>query len=205
MPVHDAQLAAGPHTPRHGRVVDRTDSTPVGPHAHRHVVARADEHVARVRAPRDAAHGELVARQQRQRPAVRLAQIEGADDAVDARRRYEAVRRVLVPVVGEDLGRLGRREVLWLCCLLRLRKIARVGCWWEEMGAGGGGLVHRNVGDEVVLCGGGGSEVEDAEARVGGDGGEEGGVVWGEGDGIGAGADGEGAEGFGAGWGPLSE
>lgn len=67
----------------------------------------------------------------------------------------------------------------------------------------GGGLVDGDVGDEVVFGGDGGAEVEDAEAGVGGDGGEEGGVVGGEGYGVGAGADGERTEGFGAGWGPL--
>lgn len=57
-----------------------------------------------------------------------------------------------------------------------------------------------NVGDEVVFGGDGGAKVEDAEAGVGGDGGEEGGVVRGEGYGVGAGADRECAEGFGSGW-----
>lgn len=57
--------------------------------------------------------------------------------------------------------------------------------------------------DEVVRGRGGGAEVEEAEVRVAGYGGEEGGRVRGEGGGVGAGVDGEGDEGGGAGGVPL--
>lgn len=57
--------------------------------------------------------------------------------------------------------------------------------------------------DEVVGGGGGGAEVEEAEVRVAGYGGEEGRRVRGEGGGVGAGVDGEGEEGGWARWVPL--
>lgn len=124
---------------------------------------------------------------------VRHAQVKGAYDAVYARRRNDAAvgaARVLVPVVREDLGRLWRRE----------RRV--VGAAGEAV-AGGRGLVDGDVGDEVVLCGRGGAEVEEPEAGVRGDGGEQGGVAGGEGGAVGAGADGEGFEGLAAGGRPL--
>ena len=54
--------------------------------------------------------------------------------------------------------------------------------------------VDRDCEDEVVGGGSGGAEVEEAEVRVAGDGGEEGGRVRGEGGGVGAGVDGEGED-----------
>lgn len=75
------------------------------------------------------------------------AQVEGADEAVDTRGGDEAGRAVFVPVVGEELGR---------------------GAWRGECGIGRAArrrdLVYRDIGDEVVFCGDGGAQVEEAEA-----------------------------------------
>lgn len=101
--VHDAHLladagAARPgHGPLHGAIV---------PQAHRHVVTGADEDVAGVRAPSDLADGVLVALHDGLRPAVWIANVKGADDAVDAGRGHDRVV-VLVPVVCEELRRCG--------------------------------------------------------------------------------------------------
>lgn len=189
MPIHQPQLRPRANRPRpaHPRPPGqhRRHRRPVRPHPHRHVVARAHQNVPRVRTPRQPPHRVLVARQHRQRPARGVAHVESADRAVDAARRDHRVG-VLVPVVREDLGGDG----------------AGVGC-----GAEAGGVRGRRVdGDgrgEVVFCGGRGAQVEEADVRVGGGRGEEGGVGRGEGDGVGAAADGEGEEGGGAGWGPL--
>lgn len=117
-------------------------------------------------APRKPAHRILVARHERERAVVRCAQVKRADDAVDACGRDEAGGRVLVPVVGEDLGGLGWGQGLFVAGLRR-----------EQTVPVGGGLVYRDVGDEVVFGGDGRAKVEDPEARVGGDGGDEGRVV----------------------------
>lgn len=55
----------------------------------------------------------------------------------------------------------------------------------------------------MIGCGGWGAEVEDAEVRVGGDRGEDGGRVWREGDGVGTGVGGDCEERVGAGGRPL--
>jgi hypothetical protein len=47
--------------------------------------------------------------------------------------------------------------------------------------------VDGDAGDEVVRCAGWGAQVEDAEGRVAGDGGEDGGAVGGEGGAVSAG------------------
>lgn len=93
---------------------------------------------------------------------VRHAQIKCAYEAVHARRGNDAAvgaARVLVPVVREDFGRLGRRE-------------GRVGGarGAGEAVAGGRGLVDGDVGYEMVFCGCGCAEVEEPEAGVRGDG-----------------------------------
>lgn len=72
-----------------------------------------------------------------------------------------------------------------------------------EAGACVWGGVQRDGEGEVVRGGGGGAQVEEAEVRVRGDGGEEGGGVGGEGGAVGAGVGGEGEEGVGALGGPL--
>lgn len=150
-------------------------------------------------APGEPADGELVAGHEGQGPGIGHTQVEGADEAVDAAGGDNAARGVcaagvLVPVVGEDLGGLRRGE--------GCGGGGAAGRGREEV-AGGRRLVHGDVGDEVVLGGGGRPQVEEAQAAVGGDGGEQGGIARGEGDAVGAGADGESLEGLRAGWGPL--
>lgn len=99
MTVHDAHLLADPGA---ARPCDGTHRGAVVPQADRHVVAGADENVAGVWAPGDLADGVLVALHEGQGPAVRVANIKGADDAVDAGGGDDGVV-VLVPVVGEEL------------------------------------------------------------------------------------------------------
>lgn len=87
-----------------------------------------------------------------------LAQVEGADQAVDAGGGEDGAA-VFVPVVGEGFVRGGG----WLRC-------ARVG-GVEVEGLGGG--VDGDLELEVVAGAGGGAEVPQAELRVAGDGGED--------------------------------
>lgn len=110
VPVHDAELHAGPDGGVGGGDVGlgRRHGRAVGPEADRHVVAGADEHVAGVRAPGQAAHGVVVAHHDRGRAGGRRAYVKGADDAVDAARGHDRVV-VLVPVVRQDLGGHGGR------------------------------------------------------------------------------------------------
>ena len=124
--------------------------------------------------PREERHGAL----------ARGADVEGADVAVDTR-GGEGAGAVFVPVVGEGFG--GRGGLLEA----------------GGAGAGGWGGVDGDGEGEVVGGGGGGAQVEEAEMRVRGDGGEEGGGVGGEGGAVGAGVGGEGEEGVGALGGPL--
>jgi len=125
-----------------------------------------------------------VPREERHGALARGADVEGADVAVDAC-GGEGAGAVFVPVVGEGFG--GRGGLL------------------EAGGAGacGWGGVEGDGEGEVVGGGGGGAQVEEAEMRVRGDGGEEGGGVGGEGGAVSAGVGGEGEEGVGALGGPL--
>lgn len=139
--VHDAHLRAGlrrRHRPL--RLVRG-----VVPQPHRHVVAGADQDVARMGTPGQPAHGILVAVHDGQRPAVRIADVKRSNQPVDAAGGDDGVA-VLVPVVCEDFrGRRTRRH--------------------------GAGMAGRRVdgdgGGEVVFGGGGHAEVEYAEMRVG--------------------------------------
>lgn len=154
MPVHDAELHAGPD----GRIFGPYSGHggPVGPEADRHVVAGADEHVAGVRAPGQPADGVVVARHDGRRAGRGGADVEGADHAVHAARGHHGVI-VLVPVVGQDLGGHGRgREA-------RRQRRRRRG-------------VYGDLVDQVVLCVDGRPEIEDAQVRVGRDGGYDIGV-----------------------------
>lgn len=103
--VHDAHLLADTRAAGPG---DRALRGAVVPQAHRHVVAGADEDVAGVWAPGELADGVLVALHDGLRPAVGVADVKGADDAVDAGGGNDGVV-VFVPVVGEQLrgGRVG--------------------------------------------------------------------------------------------------
>lgn len=204
--VHQAQLHPRPDRGIHvalgcGRGAAEPHGGAVGPQAHRHVVAGADEDVGGVWAPGEPADGVLVAGHHGQGAIVGHAQVKGPDDAVDAgggddARGSVGAAGVFVPVVCQDLGGLrGRQGLLLLGVVGGGRR--------EQAVAGRRGLVDGDVGDEVVLGRGREAQVEEAEARVGGDGGEEGGVARGEGGRVGAGADGEGLEGVGAGWRPL--
>lgn len=147
MSIHDAQLVTrlGP-----GQGARRL-SRPVVPQPHRHVVAPADEDVARMRAPRQSPNGVLMPVHQAQRTGCGVANVKGANDAVHAARGHDGVV-VLVPVVREDFsGRAAGRE-------------ARV-----DAGLGAC-RVDGDRGHEVVLGRGRGAQVEDAEVRVGRDG-----------------------------------
>lgn len=64
--------------------------------------------------------------------------------------------------------------------------------------------MYGDIGDQMIFRGDRGAEVEDAEAGVGGDGGDDGGIVRGESGGIGTRADGKGLEGLATGRRPLS-
>lgn len=108
-----------------------------------------------MRAPRQLAHGILVALHERHWPAGRVPDVECAQDAVDATRRDDGIV-VLVPVVCEDLGRRAAACHVW------------VDAGW--CAAGG---VDGDGGYEVVLCRGRGAEVVEAEVGVGGDGRDE--------------------------------
>lgn len=119
-----------------------------------------------------------MARQHGQGALSGAADVEGTDQAVDAG-GGDDWGPVLVPVVGEGFGGGNRRGGGLLWALL-------------------GGRVERDGGGEVVRGGGRGAQVEDAEVRVRGDGGEHGGRVRGEGGGVGAGVGGDGDEGVGA-------
>lgn len=76
----------------------------VRPDPARHVVARAQQHVAEMRAPAQLPHGVLVARQDGCGPLSWAADVEGPDQAVDARGGNDG-GAVSVPVVGEGFGR----------------------------------------------------------------------------------------------------
>ena len=188
MRVHAPQLSRATRLRRNQplrlRPRPRPDRAPVAPHAHRHVVARAQQHVRQVRAPRHAAHRIIMARQHGERAGPRFAScprsrrgLVAAARAADVERAYRAIDAgdrddpfaVLVPVVRQ---RLGGRVV---------RGVVR----GERQDAAGGGR-------------GGCAQVEEAQVRVGGDGGEQGGGVRAEGGAVGAGVGGEGEEGGGA-------
>lgn len=99
VPVHDAHLRTRPGS-RHGSL---RLAGGIVPQPHSHVVAGADQDVACVRAPRQPPHGVLVSVHERARPAIRIADVECPDHAVDAAGRDDGVA-VFVPVVGEDFG-----------------------------------------------------------------------------------------------------
>lgn len=184
MPAHPTHLLSK-HPPSASRIWTLIHPlSPVRPHPARHVIARAQQHVAQMRTPRHLAHRVLVPREERHGALARGADVEGADVAVDAC-GGEGAGAVLVPVVGEGFG--GGGGLL------------------EAGGAGacGWGGVERNGEGEVVGGGGRGAEIEEAEVGVGGDGGEEGRGVGGEGGTVGTGVGGEGEEGVGALGGPL--
>lgn len=85
-----------------------------------------------MRAPRQPPHGVLVSGHERERPAVRVANVECSDHAVDAAGRDDGVA-VFVPVVGEDFGgRTAGRD-----------GAARIA----------GSCVDGDSGDEMVFCG----------------------------------------------------
>jgi hypothetical protein len=150
--AHDAHLAAA--AVHHGGVehvvllgAGDPHGATVGPHAACHIVARAEQNVGQVRRPGDTAHGILVARQHGDGPAVRGADVPGADQAVDAGGGNDRVS-VLVPVVGEGLGG---------------RDADRGSGTHARLGRG----VDGHAEGEVVGSGGGSAQVEDAQVRVG--------------------------------------
>lgn len=130
-----------------------------------------------------------MARQHGHGPLAWVSDIEDADEAIDARGRDE-LRAVFIPVVGEGFGR-GHGAVVVVVVLESGNPVVIIVL-----------VVGRGVqgyGSREVVCGRGrGAEVEEAEVRVGGDGGEDGGGMWGEGGGVGARVGGEGDEGIGA-------
>lgn len=137
----------------------------VGPDPAGHVVAGAQERVARVGAPGQFADGVVVAGQDGEGALGGAgSDVEGADLSVDAGGGDDA-GAVFVPVVGQGFrGRGGgSRRVSG-----RMRDVGR-------------GRVQGDGEDEVVGCRGGGAEIEQPEVGVGGDGGEHEGVVRGEG------------------------
>lgn len=176
MPVHDAHLLADP-----GAGGGLAVRGAVVPEAHRHVVAGADEDVAGVRTPGELADGVLVALHEGHGPAGGVANVKGAQDAVYAAGGDDGVV-VLVPVVGEDLG--GRAAAGG-------HGGGRVG----HAGLGAAGAVDGDGRDEVVLCRGRGAQVEEADVRVGRDGGDEGRVGRAEGGAVCAVANGQGLDG----------
>lgn len=141
-----------------------------------------------MRTPRHPPDRIIVARKYSQRSLSRRPDIKRPDQPVHAPRRHDR-RAVFIPIMRE--GFIWRKRS---CRAGHLRR--------GELG-GRLGRVYRDGEDEVVGGGRGGTEVEEAEVRVAGDGGEEGGRVRGEGGGIGARVDGEGDEGGWAGWVPL--
>lgn len=126
-------------------------------------------------APRQPAHGVLMAVEQRHGSAGGVPDIEGAQYAIHAGGCDHGVV-VLVPVVSEDLGRRGGGEGL------------AVG----QEGAASRGGVDGYHSREVVLSRDGGAEVEDPEVAVRGGGGDDGRVAGREGGAVGAAAYGEG-------------
>lgn len=78
-------------------------SAAIRPHAARHIVACAEQDVGQVRAPSNAAHRVLVARQHGNRPRARRADVESANSAVNARSRQHAVA-VFIPIVRQGLA-----------------------------------------------------------------------------------------------------
>lgn len=136
-----------------------------------------------MRAPRHLPNGISMARQHGHGPLARVSNIEDADEAIDARGRDE-LRAVFIPVVGEGFGRGHGAVVVVVLTVVVIVVVGR-------------GV--QGDGSREVVCGGGrGAEVEEAEVRVGGDGGEDGGGVGGEGGRVGARVGGEGDEGIGA-------
>lgn len=105
VPVHDAHLCAGLGSRDRPLGLIRG----VVPQPHGHVVAGADQNVARVGAPSQSPHGVLVAMHDRERPAVRIADVKGSDQPVDSAGGDDGVS-VFVPVVSEDFrgGASGR-------------------------------------------------------------------------------------------------
>ena len=78
-------------------------SAAIRPHATCHIVACAEQDVGQVRAPSNAAHRVLVARQHGNRPRARRADVESANSAVNARSRQHAVA-VFIPIVRQGLA-----------------------------------------------------------------------------------------------------
>ena len=173
MPSHPPHLPPLPPLP------------PIIPHPTRHIIARAQQRPRQMRTPRHPPNRILMPRHHAQGALPRGADVECADEAVDACSGDDG-GAVFVPVVGEGFRRGGGAGV-------------KANTWGRLLWGG----VDWDFEGEVVGGGGGGAEVEEAEVRVGGDGGEEGGGVRGEGCGVGAGVRGEGGEGLGSGWVPL--
>lgn len=158
--VHDAKLGTDGNGVRSKLLLG---GRAVGPDADRHVVTGAGEHIASVGTPRQAADGVLVAGKNGGWSAGRVAQVEGADDTVDACRSDDRVA-VLVPVVRQNFRWHGTAE--GLACR-------------EEWQRGPGPLrrrMGRDDGRQVVLGRHWCAQVEDANVRVGRDARDDGGV-----------------------------
>lgn len=92
MRIHAAQL------PAHATI------RAIRPDTARHVVRGGEQDIGKMRGPRDLADSVFVALKHGKRGGV-VPNIEGADNAIDAR-RGDGVGAVLVPVVGECFGGL---------------------------------------------------------------------------------------------------
>ena len=79
-------------------------STPIRPNPTSHIIARAQQHIAQVRAPCHFPDRILMAREHGHGPLSGVADVEDADEAVDAC-GCDELGAVLVPVVGQDFRR----------------------------------------------------------------------------------------------------
>lgn len=112
MPIHPPQLTTATQTRRIPNTQPRLNdlwlnllaARAVRPDPTRHVVARAQQHVAEMRAPTHLPHGVLVARQYGRGTLSWTADVEGPDQVVDACGGDDG-GAVFVPVVGEGFGR----------------------------------------------------------------------------------------------------
>jgi hypothetical protein len=124
----------------------------VAPHPARHVVARAEQQIGQVRRPGHPPDGVVVALEELQRTRG-LADIEGADDAVDTRDGDDGAA-VLVPIVRERFaGRQGR---------LRFARRHAAGA------SRNGRRVDRHAQLQMIAGAGRGAQVPEPKLRVAG-------------------------------------
>ena len=88
----------------------RANRSTIRPNFDRHIIGAANKDVAEMRRPGETANSILVTSELRNRLA-RVSKVEGSDDGIDTTNCNDRVS-ILVPIVGQCLGRLSWRRAV---------------------------------------------------------------------------------------------